>query len=119
MWLAFGTSSMTLELGQRFARKCRELLDLYGYEIDGPFTQCYQKIMNAHRGAFFDAHALKPWAGGSEAACAKSVDGVKTCRCKLSAVNAADETATAVFLDGEERAVFFSDLKAPKTLKCS
>ena len=51
--------------------------------------------------------------------CAKSVDGVKTCRCKLSAVNTADETATAVFLNGEERAVFFSDLKAPKTLHCS
>ena len=65
VWLAFGTNNMPLELGQRFARKCRELLDLYGHEIDGPFTQCYQKIMNAHRGAFFDAHALKPWAGGA------------------------------------------------------
>ena len=74
-----------------------------------------KKMMNAHRGAFFDARALKPWADGSEAVCAKSVDGAKTHRCKLSVVNADDETATAVFLDGEERAVFFSDLKAPKT----
>ena len=119
VWLAFGTNNMPMELGQRFARKCRELLDLYSYEIDGPFAQYCQKIMNAHRGAFFDAHALKPWADGSEAVCAKSVDGVKTYRCKLSAVNAADETATAVFMNGEERAVFFSDIKAPKTLQCS
>ena len=77
VWLAFGTNNMPLELGQRFARKCRELLDLCSYEIDGPFAQHYQKMMNAHRGAFFDAHALKPWADGSEAACAKSVDGAK------------------------------------------
>jgi hypothetical protein len=75
--------------------------------------------MNAHRGAFFDAHAPKPRADGSEAACAKSVDGVKTHRCKLSAINTADETATAVFMNGEERAVFFSDIKAPKTLQSS
>ena len=75
--------------------------------------------MNAHRGAFFDARALKPWADGSEAARTKSTDGVKTNRCKLSAVNTADETATAVFMNGEERAVFFSDIKAPKTLQCS
>jgi hypothetical protein len=40
-------------------------------------------------------------------------------RCTLKSVNAADETATAVFMNGEERAVFFSDLKAPKTLQCS
>jgi hypothetical protein len=40
-------------------------------------------------------------------------------RCKLKSVNTADETATAVFMDGEERAVFFSDLKVPKTLQCS
>ena len=73
-----------------------------------------KKIMNAHRGAFFDVHALKQWADSSEAVCAKSVDGVKTYRYKLFAVNTADETATAVFLTGEERAVFFSDLKAPK-----
>ena len=29
VWLAFGTNNMPLELGQRFARECRELLDLY------------------------------------------------------------------------------------------
>jgi hypothetical protein len=39
VWLAFGTNNMPLELGQRFARKCRELLDLYSYDIDGPFAQ--------------------------------------------------------------------------------
>jgi hypothetical protein len=119
VWLAFGTKNMPLELGQRFARKCRELLDLCSYDVDGPFAQCYQKMMNAHRGAFFDAHALKPWAEGSEATRPKSVDGRKAHRCKLKSVNAADETATVVFMNGEERAVFFSDLKAPKTLQCS
>jgi hypothetical protein len=119
VWLAFGTNNVPLELGQRFSRECRELLYLCSYEIDGPFAQHYQKMLNAHRGAFFDARALKPWAEGSEAACAKSMDGRKTHRCALKSVNAADETATAVFMDGEERAVFFSDLKAPKTLQCS
>jgi hypothetical protein len=118
VWLAFGTKNVPLELKKRHARKCkcRELLDLQGWEIDGPFAQHCQKMMNARRGAFFDARALKlPWAEGAEAARAKSVDGAKTRRCKISAVNAANETATAVFLDGEERAVFFSDLKAPKS----
>jgi hypothetical protein len=95
VWLAFGTNNMPLELGQRFARECRELLDLCSYDVDGPFAQCYQKMMNAHRGAFFDAHALEPWAEGSEAARAKSVDGRKACRCPLKSVNTADETATA------------------------
>ena len=66
---------------------------------------------------FFDAHALKPWAEGSEAVCTKPVDGSKAHRCKLKSVNAANETATAVFMNGDERAVFFSDLKAPKTLQ--
>jgi hypothetical protein len=81
---------------------------LRGCEIDGPFAQHYQKMMNAHRGAFFDAHALKPWADGSEAVCAKSVDGVKTHRLNFprSTQLMTDETATAVFVDGEERAVF-------------
>jgi hypothetical protein len=77
-----------------------------------------KKKFNAHHSAFFDAHALKPWAGGSEAACAKSVDGSKTCRCELKSVNTANETVTAVFTNGDERAVFFSDLKAPKTPQC-
>ena len=92
---------------------------MYSYDIDGPFAQYFQKKMNRHRGAFFDAHALKPWAEGSEAVCAKSVDGRKAYRCTLKSVNAADETATAVFMHGEERAVFFSDIKAPKMLQCS
>jgi hypothetical protein len=43
VWLAFGTNNVPLELGQRFARKCRELLDLHGYKIDGPFAQHCQK----------------------------------------------------------------------------
>jgi hypothetical protein len=112
---------MPPDLCQKFARKCRELLDLYSYsyEIDGPFAQYFQKKFNAHRSAFFYAHALKPWAEGSEAVCTKSVDGSKAYRCKLKSVNAANETATAVFVNGDERAVFFSDLKAPKTLLCS
>jgi hypothetical protein len=38
------------------------------------------KMMNANREAFFDAHALEPWAEGSEAVCAKSVDGRKPYR---------------------------------------
>ena len=118
VWLAFGSCDMPPGLCQKFARKCRELLQLYNYGLDGPFAQHCQKKMNRHRGAFFDAHALKPWADGSEAARAKSVDGRKACRCTLKSVNAADETATAVSMNGEERAAFFSDLKAPKTLQC-
>jgi hypothetical protein len=106
-----------LELGQCFACECRELLDSRSYDIDGPFAQHHQKIINAHRGGvYFDARALKPRAEGSEAACIKSVDGVKTCRWTLKSVNAADETATALFVNEEGRTVLFSDLRAPKII---
>ena len=38
----------------------------------------------------------------------KSVDGRKAYRFQLKWVNTADETAIAVFMNGEERAVFFT-----------
>jgi hypothetical protein len=65
VWLAFGEENMPLALVRAFARKCRELVGMYDYGL--PFAQHCQKLRNAHRGAFYDPHALQERKVGADA----------------------------------------------------
>ena len=116
VWLAFGEENIPLTLVRAFARKCRELVGMCDYGLDGPFAQCYQKLLNAHRGAFCDPHALQERKVGAEATCHKKEDGLKRCRCHIiTIIDREDDTCEVDFGAGETRKVSLAQLKVPAT----
>jgi hypothetical protein len=112
--LAFGEENTPLTLARAFARKCREFVGMYDYGLDGPFAQHFQKLLNAHRGAFCDLHALQERKVGAEATCHKRESGLKRCRCHIiSIIDREDNTCEVDFGAGETRKVSLSQLKVP------
>ena len=90
-------------LVRALARKCRELAGIYDYGLDGPFAQHFQKLLNAHRGAFCDPHALQGKEGG-----------LKRCYCHVIAItDREDETCEVDLGAGETREVSLSQLEVP------
>jgi hypothetical protein len=65
VWKSFGDDNIPDELRQRLHHKCRELIDIYRCDLPGPFAIWCQSKFNAHRQAFWDVEALRPWNIGS------------------------------------------------------
>jgi hypothetical protein len=88
----------------------------YDLGSDGPFAQYCQKLLNAHRGAFYDPHALQEWEVGAEATCHKKEGGLKRYRYHvITVIDREDDTCEVDFGAGETRKVSLSQLKVPAT----
>ena len=106
LWLSYGRVNTPLVLMRRFARKVREIIHMYRYEVDGTFAVYCQKMFNKHRLSFINANALKPWAVGSHATCVKKEfvgvgknkkRGTKMVMCTIVRINEEEKTCALQF----------------------
>jgi hypothetical protein len=97
LWSSYGNNVLPTVLMRRFSRKVREIIHLYQHEVDGPFAVYCQKKFSRHRMSFINALALKRWAEGAKATCAKCQGGKKKVFCTVHDINEEIGTCTAKF----------------------
>ena len=115
LWQSYGEGKCPLVLSRRFARKVRELLDLYQFNLVGAFAVYCQSKISTHRLSFLDPLLLAPWAIGSQATCCKAPGGKKKVRCCIEAIHEFEGTCTVNFGTTKRYDVPLAELSPPAT----
>ena len=114
LWQSYGEGKCPLVLSRRFARKVRELLDLYQFNLVGAFAVYCQSKISTHRLSFLEPLLLAPWAIGSQTTCCKAPGGKKKVRCCIEAIHEFEGTCTVNFGTTKRYDVPLAELSPPR-----